>query len=49
MFFGIENILHNNYVIQYEYEEYYAKYFQSHKTLLWIWLMLFSYVDVKSN
>ena len=26
--------------IQFEYEEYSVEYYQSHKTLLWIWIML---------
>ena len=40
MFCGTHNIPHNILYIQYECGEYFMKYCQSHKTLLWIRIML---------
>ena len=40
MFCVTDNILLNILHIQFEYGEYSIKYCQSHKTLLWIWIML---------
>ena len=40
MFCGTESIMRNIPYIQHTYEEYSTKYCQSHKTLLWIWIML---------
>ena len=45
MFYGTDNIPHNIlhiFYIQYEYREYFVEYCQSHRPLLWIWIMLCS-------
>ena len=39
---GTDNFLQNILRIQYEYGEYFMEYCQSHITLLWIWIMLWS-------
>ena len=40
MLCGIDNIQQNIPHIQIEYGAYYVEYYQSHKTMLWIWKML---------
>jgi hypothetical protein len=40
IFCGIDNIMRSILHIQFECEEYSAKYCQSRKTLLWLWIML---------
>ena len=42
MFCGIDSILQNILHIQTKCEEYSTNYCQSHRTLLWIWIMLWS-------
>ena len=42
MLCGTGNIMQNIPQIQSDYEEYSTEYRQSHKTLLWIWIMLWS-------
>ena len=42
MFCGTHNIPHNIFYIQSGCGEYYVEYYQSHETLLWILIMLWS-------
>ena len=43
MYCGTDNILWNIFYIQVECGEYSTKYYQSHKTPIWIWIMLCIY------
>ena len=49
VFCGIDNIMQNIPHIRLECEEYSIKYWQSHITLLWVWIMLWSYIATLNN